>query len=122
MAPRSGSCPATRPGVRRMPIPIVLPTITARPKPTPRIRIRPRDAVGTAAVLVSIEDRPSLRLQRDKHDIDGAADVSRRVARAERFELYVAALPPVDDGPAVRRVLDLAARKVDDDGVGAVRV
>ena len=33
-----GSWAATRPGVRRMPTPIVLPTMTARPKPTPRMR------------------------------------------------------------------------------------
>src|SRR6266480_7548694 len=33
-----GNCSATRPGVRRIPTPIVAPTLTARPKPRPRTR------------------------------------------------------------------------------------
>ncbi len=33
-------CPAISPGVRKMPVPIVVPTITAIPNPTPRIRSR----------------------------------------------------------------------------------
>ena len=39
--PTVGSCAATRPGVRRMPMPSTLPMMTASPKPTPRIRKRP---------------------------------------------------------------------------------
>src|SRR5437867_2975959 len=34
------SWPATRPGVARMPMPIVLPMLTATPNPTPRMRKR----------------------------------------------------------------------------------
>src|SRR6266550_2082333 len=36
-----GSCDATSPGVRRIPIPMVPPIVTANPKPTPRTRSRP---------------------------------------------------------------------------------
>src|SRR5947207_2320856 len=35
-----GSCDATSPGVRRIPMPIVPPIVTANPKPTPRTRRR----------------------------------------------------------------------------------
>ena len=46
---------------------------------------------------VSIISAPAtlLRLERDEHDVDAPADVARRVARAARFELDVAALPPI---------------------------
>src|SRR6185295_15162371 len=91
--------PATRPGARRMPMPSVLPTMTARPKPTPRIRRRPR---GAAA----------LRLEDNEHHIDRVADVARRMARAARFELDVSGLPSTDHRLAVRGVLDLPAREV----------
>src|SRR5438067_8945613 len=36
-----GSCLATSPGVRRIPMPIVPPIVTANPKPTPRTRSSP---------------------------------------------------------------------------------
>src|SRR5437016_5447249 len=36
-----------------MPIPSVLPTMTARPKPTPRMRIRPRGVDGVAVTTLS---------------------------------------------------------------------
>src|SRR6266498_1462779 len=45
------SCPATRPGVRRMPTPIVPPTLTASPKPTPRTRRSRLDVSDTIATL-----------------------------------------------------------------------
>src|ERR1041385_8143301 len=104
-----GSCPATRPGVLRMPIPSVLPTITARPKPRPRTRRRP---------VVGVE----LRLEDNKENVDRVTDIASRVARSLRLELDVARLPSVDDRLAVGGVLDLAARQVHDDGIGAVRV
>src|SRR6185295_6178093 len=54
---RDVSWAATSPGVRRMPMPRVLPTITARPKATPRMRSRPPagaarrgSAVGPAVI------------------------------------------------------------------------
>src|SRR3954447_21973576 len=99
------SWPATRPGALRMPIPSVLPTMTASPKPTPRMRMRPRDVAG-AAVTVMANVCRLLRLQRDEHDVNGRTDVSRRMARANRFELDIAALPAVHDRLAVSGVLD----------------
>src|SRR5688500_7586099 len=43
----SGRRAATSPGVRRIPMPIVFPIVTASPKPTPRTaRSRPRERVG----------------------------------------------------------------------------
>src|SRR5262245_5922823 len=123
MLVRSGSWPATRPGVRRMPMPIVLPTITARPKPTPRMRIRPLDAGGReVCASMMLQVRRLARLQRDEDHVDRAADVSRRMARAERLELDVAARPAIHYGLAIRRVLDLAAGEMHHDRVGAVRV
>src|SRR3954470_20702937 len=92
-----------------MPMPRVLPTMTARPKPRPSTRRRP---AGAAA----------LRLEGDKDDIDRMTDVASRMARAAGLELDVAGLPSIDDGFAVRRVLDLTAGQVHDDRVGAVRV
>src|SRR5215510_13277127 len=65
MVVREGSGPATRPGVRRMPMPSVLPTMTARPKPTPRMRMRPPDAAAGArassftASLVMVLEEPA---------------------------------------------------------------
>src|SRR4051794_31825885 len=105
-----------------MPIPSVLPTMTARPNPTPRMRMSPLDA-ERAAVWFSIAGYGRLlRLERDEHHVDGAADVARRVAAAERLELGVAAHPAVHDGPALRGVLDRTARQVHDDRVRPVRV
>src|SRR6185437_13132723 len=69
-----GSWPATRPGVRRMPTPSVLPTITARPKPRPSTRRRWRGA---------------LRLEGNEHHVDRVTDVARRMAGAARLELDV---------------------------------
>src|SRR5437867_9011211 len=97
------TCAATRPGARRMPMPSVLPTMTARPNANPRTRLR-------------------LWLEGDEDRIDGLTEVARRVARADRLELDVARLPSVHDRLAVGGVLDLAAREMHDDGVGAVRV
>src|SRR5436190_20593807 len=102
-----------------MPMPMVLPTMTARPKPTPRIRIRPDLEGGMAVAAVSPEwwaidwrvltarCRP---FQRDEPDIDGAAEVSRRMARADLFELHVAALPAGAPSLALRRGFHLAPR------------
>src|SRR5262247_4120457 len=86
-----------------MPMPSVLPTMTARPKPKPRIRLR-------------------ALLEGDKEHIDGLADVAGRVARAARFELDVAARPSIDLRCTARGVLDGSAREVNDERVGAVRV
>src|SRR6266540_1495533 len=44
------------------------------------------------------------------------------MARTESFELNVTALPPIDDGLTVRGVFDLAARQVNDDGIGTMGV
>src|SRR4029453_6507759 len=87
-----GSWPATSPGVRRMPIPSVLPTMTARPKPRPSTRRRPPGAAG-------------LWLEGNKDDVNGTANVSRRVARSASLELDIAGLPAVDDRLAVGGVL-----------------
>src|SRR5215471_118936 len=107
-----GSWPATRPGVLRMPMPSVLPTMTARPKPTPRMRIRPRDG---EEVAVWFNIRPALLgLERDQHHVDCAANLARGVARSERFEFDIAGLPAIHHRLAVGGVLDLAARQVDD--------
>src|SRR5262245_49584460 len=65
MVPGEPSGPATRPGVRRMPMPSVLPTMTARPKPTPSMRMRPPDAAAGArassftASLVMVLEEPA---------------------------------------------------------------
>src|SRR5215813_15367369 len=45
------SCCATKPGVRRMPTPIVPPILTAKPKPTPKTRRSRPDVSDTIAVL-----------------------------------------------------------------------
>src|SRR5262249_5824993 len=45
------SCSATRPGVRRIPTPIVPPILTAKPKPTPRTRRRLPDFWDTITVV-----------------------------------------------------------------------
>src|SRR5262245_19341622 len=92
-----------------MPMPSVLPTMTARPKPRPSTRRRPLGCV-------------ELRLELDSDDVDRFADVARRMTRAARFEFDVAGLPAIHHRLAIRRVLDLAARQMDDDDVGAVRV
>src|SRR5689334_2374979 len=93
-----------------MPMPSVLPTITARPKPRPSTRRRPPP------------DRAALWLESNKDDVDRLVDVAGRVTGAARLELDVARPPSVHDGLAVRRVLDFAARQVHDDRVRGVRV
>src|SRR5262245_46588989 len=102
-------CATTRAGARRMPMPSVLPTMTARPKPTPRIRLR-------------FEVGKGLRLDGHEKDVDGLADIARRVARAARFELDITARPPIHSRLAIRRVFDLATRQMDDERIGTVRV
>src|SRR4051794_10980193 len=89
------SCPATSPGALRMPIPSVLPTMTARPKPTPRIRMRPCEEGGAAVTVIARQ--PLVRLQRDEDHVDSRTGVSRRMTRADRFELDITRFPPVDD-------------------------
>src|SRR5262245_23890499 len=100
-------CPATSPGVRRIPMPSVAPTITARPKPKPRTRRRPR-----------VEARSGL--ESDKYHVDGTADIARGVAGAKGFEFDVAALPAIDDGLAVGSVFNLSSRQVHDERVRSV--
>src|SRR5262245_59184054 len=118
------SWPATRPGVRRMPMPSVLPTMTARPKPRPSTRRRPVPP-KLVRVLPSVGGPPGtveLRLEDDKDGVDRVADVTGGVAGSARLELDVAGLPPVHDRLTVRGVLDLATGQVHDDRVRAVRM
>src|SRR5512144_2027369 len=103
-----GSWPATRPGVRKMPIPSVLPTITARPKPTPRMRIRPRGADDVTLWFSIVWIRSLIRVERHEHDVDRTADISGGMARPALFEFDVAVLPAIHHRLAVRRVLDFA--------------
>src|SRR6185436_13857367 len=115
---------ATRPGVRRIPMPSVLPTMTASPKPRPSTRRRP--VPPKLVRVIPSEGGPpgavELRLEGAKDDVDRVADVTSGVAGSARLELHVAGLPPVHDRLAVRSVLDLATGQVHDDGVRAVRV
>src|SRR4051812_35398699 len=60
IAPTDCSGPATRPGARRIPTPIVLPMLTARPKPTPRIR-RSRPREGSAVVVLPDKASETIR-------------------------------------------------------------
>src|SRR5437762_2424654 len=124
MAERLAIWAATNPGVRRMPIPSVLPTMTARPKLTPRMRRRPGLAVVTPAVWprMFVIGAKSLGLERHQDDVDRLSDVARRVARAARFELDVARLPAIHPRVPVRGVLDGAPRQMDNDRVRRVRV
>src|SRR5947207_10644930 len=112
-----------------MPIPMVLPTMTARPKPTPRRRMRPDGGVvgnklcefcELCGFCVTVASDYLVRFEGDQHDVDSRAEVPCRVARADLFELHIAALPAVDGGTAVRRLFDLAAGPLNRDGVGAV--
>src|SRR5262245_39499599 len=107
-----------------MPMPSVLPTMTARPKPRPSTRRRPVPP-KLVRVLASEGGPPGaveLRLEGDKDDVDRVADVTSGVAGSARLELDVAGLPPVDDRPAVRGVLDLATGQVHDDRARALGV
>ena len=84
------SCSATSPGVRRIPTPIVPPTLTARPKPRPRTRrswtdfsdaIRPRsirrnDLFGRPKVCANSGRNPNHRT--------GASDIASRTMRCDR--------------------------------------
>src|SRR6266571_8727039 len=115
MPEREVSWPATRPGVRRIPMPSVLPTITARPKPTPRMRSRP---AGRPVVALKIRSR----LQRHEHHGDGASGVARGVARPSPLELHVPGFPVVHLRGALRGVLDGSAGEMDDDDVPGMRV
>ena len=87
-----------------MPTPSVLPTMTARPKPSPSTRRRPAGCVG-------------LRVEGNEDHFDRVADIGAEWLDRE-LEFHIAGLPPIHDGLAVRRVLDIAARQMDDDRVG----
>src|SRR5712692_1090989 len=98
MAGRLAIWAATNPGVRRMPIPSVLPTMTARPKLMPRMRRRPGLAVFTWRPRCDTVPgcvAPPSRLERDQHDVDCLSHVPRRMARAARFQLDVTRLPVI---------------------------
>src|SRR3981081_2129954 len=105
------SWPATRPGVRRMPIPSVLPTMTARPNPRPRMRRRlPGKGYGL------------LRLERDQEDVHRRSEVPRTGTGRAAFALDIHTFPAIPRRRAVRRVFDGAAGQMDDERIRAVRV
>src|SRR6266568_2569652 len=61
-----GSSCATRPGVRRMPEPIVFPTVTERPNTTPRTASRPR--LGRAIARTDSARAPAPSVTREEAD------------------------------------------------------